>query len=212
VYNPTGATTPSRHPERASYDAKTVHAILDEALVCHVGFIADRRPQVLPMFFVRLGSTVFFHASIDAYVAQLAAAAGGLELALETSIVDALVLGRAEATHSANYRSVVAHGVATLVDDPKIKRQVLAGLMEKLLPGRTDTVRAPTESELLVTAVVALPLEQVSAKVRTGPPIDAPEDVALECWAGVVPLSEVRGTPVPAFDLRPGIDLPASLK
>lgn len=189
-----------------------MHAILDEALICHVGFIADSRPQVLPMFFVRIGSTVFFHASIDAYMAKLAAMDSGLEIALEVSIVDALVLGRAEATHSANYRSVVAHGIATLVEDASSRKQVLAALMEKLLPGRTGTVRPPTESELLPTAVIALPLGQVSAKIRTGPPADEPEDLALECWAGLVPVTEIRGTPVPAPDLRPGIDPPPNLK
>ena len=212
MYDPTRATTPSRHAERVSYDAASVHGILDEALVCHVGFVADDRPQVLPMLFVRVGSAVFLHASTGARMARIAARQDGLEVAVEVSIVDALVLARSAFNHSANYRAVVAHGTATLVQDALEKEEILAALMEKVAPGRTGSARRPTQAELRQTAVVVLPLVEVSAKVRTGPPLDEPEDLCLEHWAGLVPIREVRGTPQPAPDLAPGIALPAHLR
>ncbi|MGD0982941.1 MAG: pyridoxamine 5'-phosphate oxidase family protein [Acidimicrobiales bacterium] len=210
MYNPTSDTTPSRHPERVSYDAAMVHEILDEALTCHVGFIADDRPQVLPMTFVRMGSTVYLHASTGARMARMAARRGGLEVALEVSVVDALVFARAGFNHSLNYRSVVAHGTATLVEDDA-KKKSLDALMDKLAPGRSGDVRAATEAELRQTAVLALPLVDVSAKIRTGPPADDPEDLSLSHWAGTVAIREVRGTPEASPDLAPGIALPPYL-
>jgi hypothetical protein len=210
MYNPTRASTPSRHPDRVSYEAATVHEILDEALICHVGFVADDRPQVLPMTFVRISSVVYLHASTGAHMARMAAKRGGLEVALEVSIVDALVLARAGFNHSLNYRSVVAHGMATLVDH-EAKRASLAALLEKLTLGRSRDVRAASETELRQTAVLALPLVDVSAKVRTGPPADDPEDLSLSYWAGLVPIREVRGAPEASPDLAPGIALPRYL-
>ncbi|MGA2804133.1 MAG: pyridoxamine 5'-phosphate oxidase family protein [Acidimicrobiales bacterium] len=210
MYKPTSASTPSRHPDRASYDAATVHEILDAALICHVGFVADDRPQVLPMTFVRIGSAVYLHASTGAHMARMAVRRGGLEVALEVSIVDALVFARAGFNHSLNYRSVVAHGMATLVDD-EAKKASLDALLEKLAPGRSLDVRAATEAELRQTAVLALPLVDVSAKIRTGPPADDPEDLSLTSWAGLVPIREVRGTPEASPDLAPGIALPRYL-
>jgi nitroimidazol reductase NimA-like FMN-containing flavoprotein (pyridoxamine 5'-phosphate oxidase superfamily) len=211
MYDPTKVTTPSRHAERVSYDAATVHEILDETLICHVGFVADGRPQVLPMLFVRVGSTVFLHSSTGAHMARLAARQGGLEIAVEVSIIDALVLARSAFNHSVNYRAVVAHGTATLVQDSEDKEEILAALMEKIAPGRTGCTRSPAQAELRQTAVMALPLVEVSAKIRTGPPHDEPEDLLLEHWAGLVPVREVRGTPEPAPDLAPGIALPPHL-
>lgn len=212
MYNPTRATTPSRHADRASYDADSVHQILDEALICHVAFVADGRPQVLPMLFVRLGSTVFIHSSTGAQMARKAAHEGGIEIALEATILDALVLARSAFNHSANYRSVVVHGNAALVRDAGVKEEVLEALMEKLVPGRTAGVRAPTEAELRQTAVLALPLVEVSAKIRSGPPVDEPEDLSLEHWAGLWPVHVVRGAPEASPDLSLGIELPAHLR
>jgi nitroimidazol reductase NimA-like FMN-containing flavoprotein (pyridoxamine 5'-phosphate oxidase superfamily) len=211
MYNQTRATTPSRHADRASYDAESVHQILDEALLCHVAFVADELPQVLPMLFVRLGSVVFVHSSTGAQIARKAAHEAGTEVALETTIVDALVLARSAFNHSANYRSVVVHGRAALVRDAEVKQEVLEALMEKLVPGRTAGVRGPTEAELRQTALLALPLVEVSAKIRSGPPVDEPEDLSLEHWAGLWPLRIVHGTPQPSPDLSPGIELPAHL-
>jgi len=212
MYSPTRTTTPSRLADRARYDAETVHGILDEALICHVGFIADELPQVLPMLFVRISSTVYLHGSTGAHVARIAARQGGAAVAVEATIVDALVLARSAFHHSANYRTVVAHGTATIVQDPARKEEILEALMEKLAPGRTAGVRPPTEAELRQTAVMDLPLAQVSAKIRTGPPADDPEDLALGHWAGIWPIREVRGTPEPAPDLTPGITIPAHLR
>ena len=212
MYNPTRATTPSRHADRASYDADNVHQILDEALLCHVAFVADEHPQVLPMLFVRLGSTVFIHSSTGAQMARTAAHEGGIEIALEATVLDALVLARSAFNHSANYRSVVAHGNASVVQDAQVKADVLEALMEKLVPGRTAGVRAPTEGELRQTAVLALPLVEVSAKIRSGPPVDEPEDLSLDHWAGLWPVHIVHGLPEPSPDLSPGIELPSHLK
>jgi nitroimidazol reductase NimA-like FMN-containing flavoprotein (pyridoxamine 5'-phosphate oxidase superfamily) len=212
MYNPTSITTPSRHADRASYDAESVHEILDEALMCHVGFVADDRPQVLPMLFVRVGSTLFVHSSTAAQMAKMAAHQAALEVALEATIFDALVLARSAFNHSANYRSVVVHGTATLVRDPQAKEEILAALMEKLVPGRSAFVRPPTEPELRQTAVLALPLVHVSAKIRSGPPVDEAEDLSLEHWAGTWPIREVRGAPEASPDLSPGIGLPAHLR
>jgi len=212
MYSPTLTTTPSRLADRARYDAETVHGILDEALICHVAFVADARPQVLPMLFVRIGSEVYLHASTGAHVARIAARRGGVNVAVEATIVDALVLARSAFHHSANYRAVVAHGTASVVRDAGRKEEILDALMEKMAPGRSAHVRAPSEIELRQTAVLALPLEQVSAKVRTGPPADDPEDLFLGHWAGVWPIRQVRGMPEPSPDLTPGIELPAHLR
>jgi nitroimidazol reductase NimA-like FMN-containing flavoprotein (pyridoxamine 5'-phosphate oxidase superfamily) len=212
MYEPTGATTPSRHAERVSYDAASVHQILDEALVCHVAFVVDDRPQVLPMLFVRVGSTLFLHASSGAHMARIAARKGGLDVAVEVSILDALVLARSAFNHSVNYRAVVAHGTATLVQGAEDKAKVLESLMEKIVSGRSGSVRGPAAAELRQTAVLALPLAEVSAKIRTGPPADEAEDLILDYWAGLVPVREVRGAPEPAPDLAAGIALPSYLQ
>ena len=212
MYKPISATTPSRHADRASYDADSVHQILDEALICHVGFIADGRQQVLPMLFVRVGSTVFFHSSTGAQMARMAAHQGQIDLVVEATILDALVLARSAFCHSANYRSVIVHGTATLVRDPAVKEEILDALMDKLVPGRSREVRRATESELRQTAVLALPLVEVSAKIRTGPPSDDAEDLSLPHWAGLWPVRLVRGTLEAAPDLNPGIELPEHLR
>ena len=212
MYSPTGTTTPSRLADRARYDAETVHKILDEALICHVGFVAKDRPQVLPMLFVRAGSTVYLHASTGSHVARIAARKGGILVAVEATIVDALVLARSAFHHSANYRAVVAHGTASVVRDPTRKEEVLEALMEKMAPGRSAQVRAPNEVELRQTAVLALELLEVSAKIRTGPPADDLEDLSLGHWAGLWPIREVRGNPEPSPDLAPGIGLPGHLR
>jgi nitroimidazol reductase NimA-like FMN-containing flavoprotein (pyridoxamine 5'-phosphate oxidase superfamily) len=212
MYNQTRVTTPTRHADRASYDTEVVHQILDEALICHVGFVDDASPQVLPMLFVRLGSTVFLHSSTGARMAKLAAHQDGIEIALEATVLDALVLARSAFNHSANYRSVIVHGKAELVRDAQARAEILEGLMEKLVPGRSESVRGPTEIELRKTAVLALPLVQVSAKVRSGPPVDEPEDLLLGYWAGLWPVRVVHGEPQAAPDLSPGIELPEHLR
>jgi nitroimidazol reductase NimA-like FMN-containing flavoprotein (pyridoxamine 5'-phosphate oxidase superfamily) len=164
------------------------------------------------MLFVRVGSTVFVHSSTGARMARTAAHQAGIEIALEATVLDALVLARSAFNHSTNYRSVVVHGTATLVRDAEAKGEILEALMEKLAPGRSGSVRAPTELELRQTAVLALPLIEVSAKIRSGPPVDEPEDLSLEHWAGLWPVRVVRGTPEASPDLSPAIGLPAHLQ
>ncbi len=211
VYERTPETTPSRHPERARYDADTVHSILDEALIGHLAFVVDDVPQVLPTLFVRVDESIFLHFSTGAGPARLAKRRWGIPVSFEATLVDGLVLARSTFNHSANYRSVVVHGKLSLVDDKARKREVMRQLVEKIVPGRSEDARGPDDRELRQTAVMELPLETVSAKVRTGDPKDDARDMKRECWAGVVPLLYGRGAPVPAADLGAGITIPRYL-
>jgi nitroimidazol reductase NimA-like FMN-containing flavoprotein (pyridoxamine 5'-phosphate oxidase superfamily) len=211
LYEKQETTTPSRHPERVCYDEAVVHAVLDEALLAHVGFVVKERPQVLPLLFVRVGQTVYLHSSTGARPARMAARQGGIELCIEVTLVDALVLARSAFNHSANYRSVVAHGRAALVDSATEKDAVLVALMDKLVPGRSADARLPDETELRQTAVLALPLDEVGAKIRTGDPSDDEEDMGLSVWAGLRPIVTSWGAAQPSADLSPGIALPGYL-
>lgn len=211
MYRRTPSTTPSRYPERARYDQETVHSILDECLVGHLGFVADGRPQVLPMLFVREGSSLFLHGSTGAHPARMAARGRGLDVCFEATLVDGLVLARSTFNHSVNYRTVVVHGTAALVSDPSEKRRVLDLLVSKVVPGRAADARPPDDGELRQTAVLELPIVSVSAKVRSGGPKDDERDLSSPCWAGVVPMLSGRGVPVPAADLAEAVGLPAYL-
>lgn len=211
AYEKTPETTPSRHPERARYEAETVHSILDEALVGHLAFVVDEIPQVLPTLFVRVDEAVFIHSATGAGPARLAKRRWGIPVSFEVTLVDGLVLARSTFNHSANYRSVVIHGKLTIVDDKATKREVMRRLVEKIVPGRSGDAREPDDRELRQTAVMELPLETVSAKVRTGDPIDDARDMKRDCWAGVVPLLYGRGAPEPAADLASGIAVPSYL-
>jgi uncharacterized protein len=212
AYVPTPRTTPTRYRERADYDRKTVHAILDEALICHLGYSGGNGPVVLPTTHARLGETLYLHGSTGGGP-MLAAKAepSGLPVCVTVTIVDALVLARAAMHHSVNFRSVVVLGAARVVDDPAEKLRALRCLLDHIRPGRADDCRTPNPRELAATGVLALDLVEVSAKVRTGGPVDDPEDRALPHWAGVVPLGLAAGTPVPADDLDPATPLPTYL-
>ncbi len=203
----TDRTTVRRLPARASYDRALIHAILDEAPVCHVGFVVDGRPFVIPTLHVRVGDRLYMHGSPGSRM--LKAMAGGVEVCVNVTLVDGLVLARSAFHHSMNYRSVVVFGVAQAVDDPEEKTRVLHALSEHLVPGRWRDVRGPAPGELKATSVLSLPIDEASAKVRTGPPLDDEEDYALPAWAGVVPLSLRAGDPVPCPRLAPGIEVPA---
>jgi len=211
MYESTRTTLPSRHAERAAFDADVVHSILDEALIGHLAFVDRGSPHVLPMLFVRSGASVFVHSSTGAHPARLAARAGSLAVSFEVTLVDALVLARSAFSHSANYRSVVAHGEMTLVAEPARKDTILRALMDKLVPGRSDDARSPTPDELRKTAVMELPLVEVGAKVRTGGPLDSEDDLGLPVWAGIQPIVSHRGAAVPSDDLEAGIALPEYL-
>lgn len=215
AYPPTSRTTPTRYRERARYDRRTVHDILDEALVCHLGYLSAGRPVVLPTTHARLDETLYLHGSTGSgplLAARAAEAAGsGLPVCVTVTLVDGLVLARSAMHHSVNFRSVVAVGEARVVDDPAEKSRALGCLLDHIAPGRAADCRAPDARELAATGVLALDLAEVSAKARGGPPADDPQDLPLPHWAGVVPLTLTAGTPVPAADLDPAIPAPPYL-
>jgi nitroimidazol reductase NimA-like FMN-containing flavoprotein (pyridoxamine 5'-phosphate oxidase superfamily) len=210
AYRPTPRTTPTRYRERAHYDRETVHRILDESLICHLGYVNAGRPVVLPMTHARLDETLYIHGSSGSGPV-LAAKAGGLPVCVTTTLVDGLVLARSAMHHSLNYRSVVLLGTARVVEDPDEKLRALNALLDHIRSGRAADCRTPNARELAATAVLALDLVEVSAKVRNSGPVDDPEDSALPHWAGVVPLTLMAGTPEPAADLDPATPVPTYL-
>ncbi|MFF6950899.1 pyridoxamine 5'-phosphate oxidase family protein [Streptomyces iakyrus] len=211
-YTPTDRTVPTRSPDRASYDKDLVHAILDEAYVCHLGFVRDGAPVVLPTLYARVGERLYVHGSTGSRPLRAAGQADpGLDVCLTVTHVDGLVLARSAFHHSINYRSVVVHGVAHDVTDPEEKRQALDALVDHVVPGRSADSRPANKKELAATAVIRLDLDEVSAKLRTGGVNDEPEDLALPHWAGVVPVRRTYGTPVSDPDLAPGTELPGYL-
>ncbi len=212
-YDATAHTTPARHRERATYDIDAAHAVLDEALSCHVGFIVDDRPRVLPTAHVRLGESLYLHASTGSTLARLVAAHAdpGPAVCVTVTLIDGIVLSRSQSNHSLNYRSVVAHGRLEAVSDPADKARVLRALINHVEPGRSEASRPASARELAATAVLRLPLVEVSTKSRTGESIDDPADLAGPHWAGIIPVAMVRGRPIPAADLRPEVDLPDHL-
>lgn len=211
AYLPTPRTTPTRYRERARYDRATVHRVLDEAFVCHLGYVNAGRPVVLPTMHTRVDETLYLHGSTASgpiLAAKATKASGGLPVCVTVTVVDGLVLARAALHHSVNYRSVVVIGTARLVEDPQLKLRVLQALLDHVVAGRAADSRMPTARELAATGVLALDLVDVSAKVRTGGPVDDPRDAALPHWAGIVPLTLTAGTPIPASDLDPATAVP----
>jgi len=205
---PTDTTRVRRHPERGAYDRSTIDAILDEALICHLGFTGDDgQPFVVPTICGRDGDTLYIHGSQASRT--LRAARSDISLCIEVTIIDGLVLARSTPKHSLNYRSVVLYGTAREVTDPAEMDRAQRILVEHVVPGRAADVRMPTAKELKETAILAIPLDEASAKIRTGPPVDPDEDLALDVWAGVVPLRTVAGPPEPDPRLTPGIHPPA---
>jgi nitroimidazol reductase NimA-like FMN-containing flavoprotein (pyridoxamine 5'-phosphate oxidase superfamily) len=211
TYRPTPRTTPTRYRERASYDREIVHRILDESLICHLGYVNADRPVVLPMTHARRGETLYLHGSTGSGPMLAAKAGSGLPVCVTATLVDGLVLARSALHHSLVYRSVVVVGEARLVEDPHEKLLALGSLLDHIASGRAADCRPPNARELAATAVLALDLVEVSAKVRTGGPSDEPDDCTLPYWAGVMPLSLTAGTPVPADDLHPTTPVPPYL-
>jgi len=209
-FTPTERTQVKRLPKRGHYDRETVYAILDAGFVCHVGFNADGQPYVIPTNYGRAGDMLYLHGS--AASRMLHTLSGGVPVCVTVTHVDGLVLARSAFHHSVNYRSVVILGTARLVEDPAEKMGALRVFTEHVLKGRWDDVRQPTEQELKGTMVLALPLEEVSAKVRTGGPVDDEADYGLPVWAGVLPLETVAQPPQPDARLKHGTPLPAYLK
>ena len=195
TYNKTDRTTLKRLPARGHYDRDLVHKILDEGFICHVGFVADGKPVVIPTGYGRIDDKLYIHGSQASRM--LRTLKTGVAACVTVTLVDGLVLARSAFHHSINSRSVVIFGNATLVEDPEEKSAALLAFSEHVIQGRWQEVREPTEQELKATTVLVLPLEEVSAKVRTGPPIDDEEDYDLPVWAGVVPLRIMAGAPIP---------------
>jgi len=206
----TERTKLKRLPERGRFDRETVYSILDAGFLCHVGFIHDGKPVVIPTAFGREGDRIYIHGSAASRMQR--GAAKGIDLCVTVTHVDGLVLARSGFHSSINYRSVVIFGTATPITDPEEKTRALAIFSEHLLPGRWAEIRPPSELELKGTSVLAIELNEVSAKVRTGPPKDDEEDYALPVWAGVLPIETHFGTPIADAKLPAGIGVPEYLK
>jgi nitroimidazol reductase NimA-like FMN-containing flavoprotein (pyridoxamine 5'-phosphate oxidase superfamily) len=199
-----------RLPQRGVYEREKVHAILDEGLVCHVGFVVDGQPFVIPTTYARVGDRLYLHGS--AASRMLRTLSGGVPVAVTVTLLDGLVLARSAFHHSMNYRSVVALGTAREVVDPVEKRAALDAIVEHVVPGRTADARPPSANEMKATLVLCLPLDEAAAKVRTGPPLDDEEDYARPCWAGVIPLRLQPGAPVDDPRLAAGLAPPAGVR
>jgi uncharacterized protein len=203
---PSARTRVVREADRGVYDRETVYRILDEGFLCHAGFVVDGQPFVIPTSYGRKDASLYIHGS--AASRMLRQMKDGVPVCITVTLLDGLVLARSVFNHSMNYRSVVILGTATLVDDPQDKLAALQLLSEHILPGRWEDARQPNERELKQTSVLRVPIEEFSAKVRTGPPIDDEEDYSFPTWAGVVPLEMVAGKPIDDARLLPGTLVP----
>ncbi len=204
TYQPNERTRVSRLPKRAVYDQSQVHAILDEGFLCHVGFTVDDQPYVIPTGYVRAGEKLYIHGS--AASRMLRTLDQGIQVCVTVTLVDGFVLARSSFHHSINYRSVVVLGTAQLVVDREEKIDALRRFTNHIVPDRWDEARVPTDQELKATSVLVLPMEEVSAKMRTGPPVDDEEDYGIPIWAGVIPIHMRAGDPVPDDRLSPAAD------
>ena len=200
-YQPNPRTTVARLPKRAVYDKAQVHAILDEGFLCHVGFTVEQQPYVIPTGYVRAGEKLYIHGS--AASRMLRSLDQGIQVCVTVTLVDGLVLARSSFHHSINYRSVVVLGTAQLVLDRDEKIDALRRFTNHIVPHRWDEARQPTDQELKATSVLVLPMDEVSAKMRTGPPIDDEEDYEIPIWAGVVPIRMRAGDPIPDDRISP---------
>ena len=197
---PTQHTTVKRHPERGAYDRATIDSILDEALICHLGFVADGRPFVIPTIHARDGDTLYVHGSPGSRM--LRTSKEGVDICVTVTLLDGLVLARSVYNHSMNYRSAVVLGRANEVTGRDEKLRAMQRVVEHVVPGRWDDARRPNDGEIKGTTILALPLDEASAKIRYGPPTDDDDDLELPVWAGVIPLRIEPSDPVPA----PGVD------
>lgn len=207
AFTPTARTRVRRHPERGAYDRQLVYSILDEGLICHLGFVDHRRPVVIPTMYARRDDSLFIHGSPASRM--LTGLREGIEVSLCVTLLDGLVLARSAFSHSMNYRSVVVFGRATEVKPPKRKLEAFQALVEQVVPGRWQDARQPSTRELKATLVLELPLREASAKVRSGPPKDSVDDLGLLVWAGEVPLRLAALAPVPDPELPGSIPTPA---
>jgi nitroimidazol reductase NimA-like FMN-containing flavoprotein (pyridoxamine 5'-phosphate oxidase superfamily) len=206
----TERTTLKRLPKRGSFERRTVYDILDEGFVCHVAFVSDGHPVVIPTAYGRVGDTLYLHGARASRM--LKALGAGADVCVNITLVDGLVLARSAFHHSINYRSVVVFGRARVVESDEEKMEALLAFMEHVVPGRWDEVREPSKQELDATLVLSLALDEASAKVRTGPPIDDEEDYELPIWAGVLPLRVDAGEPISDPRLLEGTEPPSWLE
>jgi nitroimidazol reductase NimA-like FMN-containing flavoprotein (pyridoxamine 5'-phosphate oxidase superfamily) len=193
-----------RAPSRADYDRATIDAILDEALIAHLGFAVDGQPYVIPTLHARVGDTVYLHGSAASRMIRTLGA--GAPACLTVTLIDGIVLARSAFHHSMNYRSVVVLGEARLVTDSGETLEALEAFTDGIVPGRWAEVRAPNRKELKGTRVLAMTLDEASAKVRSGPPVDDDEDYELDVWAGVIPMALTAAAPIADPRLDPGIE------
>ena len=195
-----------RLPERGHYDAATIYPIVDASLICHVGFVIDGQPFVIPTLHARQGDTILLHGAKGSRLLRHIQAGG--EVCITITLIDGIVLARSVFHHSINYRSVVLFGTGTVVADDQARLQALEAFTERLIPGRWQDARQPNALELKQTTIVAVPIASASAKLRSGPPGDEAEDLDLPVWAGILPLRQIAGTPLADPQLRPGVALP----
>lgn len=206
---PTRRSTVRRNPKRGVYDPAVISAILDAGRVAHVGFVHEDQPYVIPMSYVRDGDRLLLHGSGGSRMMR--ALARGTPACVTVTLLDGLVLARSVFHHSMNYRSVVALGTARKLEGGE-KAAALEALVDGLVPGRSREARAPDRAELAATMILAFPLDEVAAKVRSGPPVDDPADLELPVWAGTIPLTLAPGEPEPAEDVPPGVPIPESVR
>jgi nitroimidazol reductase NimA-like FMN-containing flavoprotein (pyridoxamine 5'-phosphate oxidase superfamily) len=210
-FKPNPRTRVRRQHQRGHYDRETIYQVLDSHVLCHVGYNIDGLPYVTPTLYWREGDTLYWHGSSASRM--LRTQAGGVPACVTVSQLDGLVMARSGFHHSINYRAVMAFGTARLVERADAKTAVLKAFMERLYPGRWDEIRPMTTQELKATKVMKMPIDEASAKIRTGPPVDDEEDYDLvDCWAGVVPIRMVVGKPEDDPRLKPGLTVPESLK
>jgi len=205
-FAPTERTKVKRIPKRGNFDRETIYSILDEGFVCHVGFTANNQTFVIPTGYARRGDTLLIHGSSASRMMRNLA--GGIDVCVTVTLIDGLVLARSAFHHSVNYRSVVIFGKAKLVEDENEKLEALYAFTEHIVPNRWNEIREPNELELKATTVLSLPLEEASAKIRTGDPVDDDDDYALDVWAGVIPLKVQAEKPQDDSRLKDGISAP----
>ena len=206
---PTTRTQVLRHRERGDYDRSLIYSVLDEALICHVGFVVDQQPVVIPTIHARVDDRLYMHGAVANRM--LKTLRTGVQACVTVTIVDGLVLARSAFHHSMNYRSVMIFGTATETTDLDEKRKAFEAIVEHVCAGRAKEVRAPDDNETKATLVMSLPIVEASAKVRTGSPVDAERDYSLPCWAGVLPLKVQPQAPIPDARLAKDTPVPTNI-
>lgn len=210
AFEPTARIKVKRLPARGAYDRETIYSILDAGFICHVGFVVEGQPYVIPTGYARIGDQIYIHGSSASRM--LRNLAQGVDVCVTVTHVDGLVLARSAFHHSINYRSVVVLGRAELVTDADEKYAALEAFTEHIIPGRWPEIRWPNELEMKATSVLRLPIEEASAKIRTGDPKDDEEDYAMNVWAGTLPLETVPGEPITDAKLPKGIEIPEHVR